>query len=354
MLVLLTLSAWFVVPRAAHAQEVPPQQSPPPASSGPSLGDLSGAIGRAFGDALAHWFDETVATRFQAAVAAVPQTVGQWAQALLSLVVHALLDFLRSLLDRLNIITTLPPGLTYNLPAVIELRTRLTRLAGAMLGLVIVVQVLWAGYGTTMGRPWQSLLPGASRVLAAGIALRLAPPVMAWWMDFCNALSNSLLTLQGGLPGMEQLSGVGQAAAELVAACLYVLFALLLVIGRVCTLAWVDVLLVATPLALAVWALPFGAAQRFGGWWGREFLLTTFVQLPLAIVMALAAGIVTAVGTSGLGDVAQWFVSDFVLIGLLWTAFRLPSRLQGASQAMGAAAVAQTARVAARVAAAVL
>lgn len=336
MLAVLLLTICLPATVQADTDTPPPAAAPGPSlPSFPSASDIAGALVAPFSTALTTWFTQTV-----------PDTFGGWMQALMQQLTEALSSFLRDTLGRFNIVTTLPPVFTYNLPVVQQLRGRLTKLAAAVWLLAIVVQVIWHGTGTTIGRSWTDLFPGLGRLLVAGAAMALAPAAMAGWIDFANNLSNALLDLNSGLPGMTQMSGLGHAASELFAADLYLLFAMALLMGRVAALVWVDVLLVVAPFALVVWALPFGIAQRFGAFWLNQFLLTTFAQVFLAIVMALAAGMVTAMGTSGLGDVTQVFVTSLLLAGSFWTAIRLPGKLTPVAQ--GALPVQLATRVAVR------
>lgn len=322
MVLLLALLGWLLSATTAWADDAPaPDATPPPGPPGPtsvfpSAGDIAGALVAPFTTALTTWFK------------AVPDTFGGWINEGITQLTDALWAWLMGLLDRFNIITTLPPGLTYKLPAVVQLRDRLTRLAGTLWLLAAICQIVYGAGGTIFGRPLGRLFPGLGRLILAAGARYYAPQVMAGWIDLCNAMSNSLLGLETGLPGMNNFAaGSQRASAELIATGVYLSMALLLLLGRISTLIWIDMLLVVAPLALTVWALPFPLAQRAGAWWCNQFLLQSFTQVLLAIVLALAVGILSAQDAISQDSVSAQLMSVLLFVGLLWTAFRLPHRL---------------------------
>jgi hypothetical protein len=320
LFVLALTGALLRPPILVHAQEATP--TPPPANNGPSLpsfpsaSDIANALIEPLKQALIAWWQ------------GVLDRVGTTAHDTLTTASTSMGAFLSALLSRVNFVTQLPPALTYNLPVVQSLRARMDTLAWALWPVVVLANVLWAGAGMSLGNaPPQRLALGAGRSIVAYAALRLVGPAQAWWIDFCNALSASLLSLDSGLPAMHTIGGLGQTAAELVAAWLYYLFALLLFISRAAALGWVDVLLVLTPLAIMLWALPLAVGQRFGQFVADQFLLVIFGQVIVAVVMALAAGIVTATALTGLGGLEQLFTTLLLMGGFFWLAFVLPGRL---------------------------
>lgn len=317
---LLLLTCWLAQPLAAYAQEStptpPPQNNPGP--SIPSAGDIAGALVQPIVDGLS------------AFVLTLPSRVGLWIQTWLDSLIDYLWNFQGRALSELNIITNLPPQLTYNLQAVQNLRARMTVFSWSVWGLAAVCWLLVGGCWTMAGRPWTAMLPGFGRLLLAGAAVKLAPAAMAGWIDLFNALANAFLAPGTMLPGSGngQVSSLGAGVAEITAAVLFLIPATILFFGRVSTLVWVDLLLVIAPVALVLWAMPFPLATRFGEFWANQFFLHTIIQVFLAVVLALADGLVGAAGAmTGANDAVQRLMVTLLYCGLLWTAFRLPSHL---------------------------
>lgn len=322
MLALLVCGLWLAwLPPHAYAQEATPtpplsgQSSGPSLPSFPSASDIANALIGPLRQALTDWWQQA------------RDQFGTTVNDTISEAFDAFGAFLSDLLHRVNFVTELPPGMTYQLPAVQQLRGRLETLAWASWPVVVLANLLWAGYGTLVSYPASRLAQGAGRSIVAYTALHFVGGAQVWWIDFCNSLANSILSFEGGLPAMHSVTGLGHAAVELFAAGLYYLFTLILFVGRAGTLGWVDLLLVWTPMALMLWALPFGLAQRFGRFWCDQFLLSVFVQVLIAVVMALAAGLVTTAATLGMGGIEQVFTTILLLGGLFWLAFSLPGKL---------------------------
>jgi hypothetical protein len=107
---------------------------------------------------------------------------------------------------------------------------------------------------------------------------------------------------------------------------LYVVAGLVLLIQMLMRLAWIDVLLVAAPVAAACWVLP-----QTPGWaqsWNQHFtgaVFTQFVQ-----VVALKLGGMPLVAVVRLEPVATW-LSFLMGAATLCLTFRIPSLMRAGS-----------------------
>lgn len=304
-------------------QDAGPVPTPTPGPSGPNAGDIAsallGGLPGAFSSALSDWLKEQVPNILSTLIGGAMTNAA-------SGLVGAVSDVLRAT----NIITTLPPNLTYQLSAVVQMQNRLRGIGFGGWTACLVWTILVYGGATIAGRPSGLLLAGLGRCVLSFGGLTLAPRLMRSWIDACNAFSTALLDLGNGLPDLGQFkvnSGAQYSAAVLLATFIEQLFALILFLSRVGTVVFVDVLLVIAPLAAVLWAVPFPLASRFGAWWCNQFILACVTQIILAIIIALGISMIAAIGTSGLGDVGQIIMSLMLFAGLLWTAFRLPGKL---------------------------
>src|SRR5262249_15123669 len=158
-----------------------------------------------------------------------------------------------------------------------------------------------AGLGTVMGRPFGWALNRAPYLLLAGAGIAAAPPLMRWWVDFANALSGALLDPLTGLPGLGQMTAVGQALNLGWVAVLYAGFALFFLIQRIKLLVYAALCLAVAPLAIAAGVLPIPLAQRFFAWWAATFLGVCFVQVLQAACLGIGANIILVGGAASDG-----------------------------------------------------
>ena len=160
-----------------------------------------------------------------------------------------------------------------------------------------------------------------SRLLVGAILVNSS----LWWASAAIDLENALCALVGaaGFPGWDRLAttaaGVLWTPASLLAAIavlLYLAVCLLLVIQMLMRLVFVDVLLIAAPLALLCWILPH--TQRWSRWWTTAFfgaLVTQFLQVT---ALVLANNLLTAIGSGGgAGDLLGPFMGLATLVLVL-------------------------------------
>ena len=107
-----------------------------------------------------------------------------------------------------------------------QLRERLTPLGGAVVLLGLVLGIGWGVVGLVTGKPFARLLRAAPTFLLATGALLVAPQLMAWWIQFCNAASGALLAPGPGLPALREMEAVDRVSALGVIALVYLCFAL--------------------------------------------------------------------------------------------------------------------------------
>ena len=79
-----------------------------------------------------------------------------------------------------------------------------------------------------------------------------------WWVQFAIDVNNALAASIGNAtpPNWNTLNGAHQALTDIVLGLVYVIVGLLLLIQMLMRLAWIDVLLIMSPLAAACWVLP--------------------------------------------------------------------------------------------------
>ena len=110
---------------------------------------------------------------------------------------------------------------------------------------------------------------------------------------------------------------------DIVLGLLYVIAGLLLVMQMLMRLAWIDVLLVAAPVAAACWVLP--QTQGWAQSWNQHFtgaVFTQFVQ-----VVALKLGGMLLVAVVRLEPDVTW-LSFLMGAATLWLTFRIPSLMR--------------------------
>ncbi len=118
-------------------------------------------------------------------------------------------------------------------------------------------------------------------------------------------------------------NGAHQALTDIVLGLVYVIVGLLLLLQMLIRLAWIDVLLVISPLAAACWVLP--QTQGWAQTWNEQFtgaVFTQFVQ-----VVALKLGGLLLVAALRLEPDVTW-LSFLVGAATLWLTFRIPGLMR--------------------------
>jgi hypothetical protein len=316
-LLLLCALAWGAA--VAHAQTPDPTPTPAPeAPAGPSAGDIGGAVAAALLSGLPDLLYDLGLRFFREGLPGLLGDAVQWA-------LRAVWDGMAWLFAPINIFTQLPDLWTYNLPAVRVARDSLAPLAAAIVAAATVATVLLAGLGTIIGRPFGWVLNRAPYVLLAGAGIAAYPQLGQWWIDFSNALSGALLDPLTGLPGLSQMTAVGQALNLGWVALLYAVFALFFLVQRIMLLVYACLCLAIGPLAIAAGVLPVPLAQRFFGWWATTFLGVCFVQVLQAVCLGIGANILLVGGASS--DGRQGVMAGLIGAGAILAAGTVPGLL---------------------------
>jgi hypothetical protein len=231
-------------------------------------------------------------------------------------------------LGAVNFFTRLPPQWTTELAPMLAIRARLMPLAGAIALLGLVGGLVWGVICLHRGRPLTRLFSAVPTFLLATGGLVLAPQLMDWWVRFCNATSDALLTPGSGLPGLERMELMASISALGVVAVVYLLFGLFFLLLRLKLLVLVLLLLATAPLGIAAGALPFPQAQKFFFWWLTTFVAVTFVQVLQAVCLGIGSALLAAPVTPG-GDAVQDVMSCCIGIGAILAAATVPGLLLG-------------------------
>jgi hypothetical protein len=189
----------------------------------------------------------------------------------------------------LNFITQTPPAGSYASPTVVALWSVVRRIANAGLALVAV----WGGVNLILrehvGSPYHELMELVPRLVLGAL---LANTSLAWAqlaIDANNALCQAVG--QASLPAWERADTATQLLIEVIAILIYLVTGLLLLLQQLIRLGLVDVLLVASPLALLCWVLP-----QTHGWartWSSAFFGAVFTQFVQVLTLKLGGSLLT-------------------------------------------------------------
>jgi hypothetical protein len=248
----------------------------------------------------------------------------KWAEDAISAVLQDLGDGIRAGMDALwaaNFITQTPPSLTYQNGDVRSLYTTMQRIANAALAVIATVGALNTILRPHLGFRYHSLSAFVPRLLVGAILVNTA----LWWVQFAIDVNNAMAASIGDAtpPNWNSLNGAHQALTDIVLGLFYVIAGLLLVIQMLMRLAWIDVLLVAAPIAAACWVLP--QTQGWAQSWNQHFtgaVFTQFVQ-----VVALKLGGILLVAVVRLEPNVTW-LSFLMGAATLWLTFRIPSLMR--------------------------
>ena len=248
----------------------------------------------------------------------------KWAEDAISAVLQDLGDGIRAGMDALwaaNFITQTPPSLTYQNGDVRGLYTTMQRMANAALAVIAIFGALNSVLRPHLGFRYHSLSAFVPRLVVGAILVNTA----LWWVQFAIDVNNAMAASVGDAtpPNWNTLNGAHQALTDIVLGLLYVIAGLLVVIQMLLRLAWIDVLLVAAPVAAACWVLP--QTQGWAQSWNQHFtgaVFTQFVQ-----VVALKLGGMLVVSVVRLEPDVTW-LSFLMGAATLWLTFRIPSLMR--------------------------
>ena len=251
----------------------------------------------------------------------------KWAEDAISAVLQDLGDGIRVGMDALwaaNFITQTPPSLTYQNGDVRGLYTTMQRMANAALAVIAIFGALNSVLRPHLGFRYHSLSAFVPRLVVGAILVNTA----LWWVQFAIDVNNAMAASVGDAtpPNWNTLKGAHQALTDIVLGLLYVIAGLLVVIQMLLRLAWIDVLLVAAPVAAACWVLP--QTQGWAQSWNQHFtgaVFTQFVQ-----VVALKLGGMLLVAVVRLEPDVTW-LSFLMGAATLWLTFRIPSLMRASA-----------------------
>lgn len=248
----------------------------------------------------------------------------KWAEDAISAVLQDLGDGIRTGMDALwaaNFITQTPPSLTYQNGDVRSLYDTMQRIANAALAVIATVGALNSILRPHLGFRYHSISTFVPRLLVGAILVNTA----LWWVQFAINVNNAMAASVGNAtpPNWNSLNGAHQALTDVVLGLLYVFAGLLLLIQMLMRLAWIDVLLVAAPVAAACWVLP--QTQGWAQSWNEHFIGAVFTQF--AQVVALKLGGMLLLAVVRLEPDVTW-LSFLMGAATLWLTFRIPSLMR--------------------------
>jgi len=250
----------------------------------------------------------------------------QWAEDVFSQVLvttmQGLTTSLRSLVDSvrgssLNFISQTPPAGSYDSPTVQALWTTVRNVADA--GLAVVA--LWGGFNVMVREHIGRTYDGAMEFLPRYILAAVLVNTSLWWVRFLIDLNNGLCSAigQASLPAWQQAGAGMQALANVVAALIYVVAGLLLLLQMLMRLALIDVFIVAAPIGLLCWALP--QTQSWARLWWATFTGAVFVQFVQVLALKLGASLITELASRAAEAI---LLSIFLGVAVIVQTLRIP------------------------------
>ncbi len=248
----------------------------------------------------------------------------KWVQDAFGALLQDFSDGIRAGMDALwaaNFITQTPPSLTYLNDDIRGLYATMQRAANAALALITTLGALNAIMRPHLGLRYHSLSAFVPRLLVGAILVNTA----LWWVQFAIDVNNALAASMGNAtpPNWNTLNGAHQALTDIVLGLVYVIVGLLLLLQMLMRLAWIDVLLVVSPLAAACWVL-----RQTQGWaqsWSEQFTAAVFTQF--VQVVALKLGGMLLIAVVPLEPDVNW-LSFLVGAATLWLTWRIPGLMR--------------------------
>jgi hypothetical protein len=248
----------------------------------------------------------------------------QWVHDAFSALLQSFTDGIRAGMEAIwaaNFITQTPPSLTYQNGDIRGLHDTMRGAANAALALIATVGALNSILRPHFGLRYHSLSAFVPRLLVGAILVNTA----MWWVQFAIDVNNALAASVGNAtpPNWNMLNGAHQSLTDIVLGLVYVIVGLLLLIQMLMRLAWIDVLLVVSPLAAACWVLP--QTQGWAQSWNEQFTGAVFTQL--VQVVALKLGGMLLVAVVRLEPDVNW-LSFLMGAATLWLTWRIPGLMR--------------------------
>jgi hypothetical protein len=248
----------------------------------------------------------------------------KWVQDAFGALLQELSNGIRAGLDALwaaNFITQTPPALTYANESIRAVYGIMRGVANGALALIVTIGALNALARPYFGFTYHSMSAFLPRFILGVILVNTA----LWWVQFAIDVNNALsATVQDATPpNWNNLNAVHQPLVDIVLGLVYVVVGLLLVIQMLLRLAWIDVLLVISPLAAVCWVLP--QTQSWAETWNEQFIGAVFTQFVQVVALKLGGMLVTAVVR--LEPDVTW-LSFLVGVATLWLTWRIPGLMR--------------------------
>ena len=248
----------------------------------------------------------------------------KWVQDAFSALLQSFSDGIRAGMDAIwdaNFITQTPPSLTYQNDDIRGLYGTMRGAANAALAAIATLGALNGLLRPHLGLRYHSLSEFVPRLLVGAILVNTA----LWWVQFAIDVNNALAGSIGNAtpPNWNTLNGAHQALTDIVLGLVYVIVGLLLLIQMLMRLAWIDVLLVISPLAAACWVLP--QTQGWAQSWNEQFTGAVFTQFVQVVALKLGGLLIVAV--LRLEPDVTW-LSFMMGAATLWLTFRIPGLMR--------------------------
>ncbi|MCL5107371.1 MAG: hypothetical protein M1401_00560 [Chloroflexi bacterium] len=222
----------------------------------------------------------------------------------------------------LNFITQTPPAGSYASPTVQSLWGVIRTIANV--GLLLVTA--WGGFNLIfreqIGSPYHEALELLPRLVLGALLVNTSLLIGQMAIDANNALS--LTVGQASLPAWERADLATQVLVDIIAALIYLVTSLLLLLQMLMRLALVDALLVVAPLGLLCWVLP--QTQGWARLWSSTFCGAVFSQFVQVVVLKLGGSLLTEL-TKMAPDAA--LLAVFLGIAVLALTLRIPGLMRG-------------------------
>jgi hypothetical protein len=248
----------------------------------------------------------------------------KWVEDAFGALLQSFSDGIRDGMDaiwRANFITQTPPALTYQNDDIRGLYGTMRIAANAALAIIATVGGLNGILRPHLGFRYHSLSEFVPRLLVGAILVNTA----LWWVQFAIDINNALAASIGNAtpPNWNTLNGAHQALTDIVLGLVYVIVGLLLLLQMLMRLAWIDVLLIASPVAAACWVLP--QTQGWAQSWNQQFTGAVFTQFVQVVALKLGGLLITAV--LRLEPDVTW-LSFMMGAATLWLTFRIPGLMR--------------------------
>jgi hypothetical protein len=248
----------------------------------------------------------------------------KWVQDAFGALLQSFSDGIRTGMDAMwdaNFITQTPPAMTYRNDDIRGLYGTMRNAANAALVAIATLGALNGILRPHLGLKYHSLSEFVPRLLVGAILVNTA----VWWVQFAIDVNNALAASIGNAtpPNWNTMNGTHQALTDIVLGLVYMIVGLLLLIQMLMRLAWIDVLLVVSPLAAACWVLP--QTQGWAQSWNEHFTGSVFTQF--VQVVALKLGGILLVAVLRLEPDVTW-LSFLMGAATLWLTFRIPGLMR--------------------------